>query len=77
MNIEMGGYSSVLIVVLALLYFTVVVRLSYYLGQRKTETPTICAVVGFGLAFVPPFLLIYLALLVLKPDIKTQLQDLR
>ena len=76
MNIEMGGYSSVVLVALALLYFTGVVRLSYYLGERKTETPAMCAVVGFGLAFFPPFLLIYLALLVLKSDIKTQLQDL-
>ena len=73
----MGGYNSAVFVVLALLYLIAVVRLSYYLGQRKTETPAICAVVGFALAFAPPLLLIFLALLVLKPDIKTQLQDLR
>ena len=75
MNIEMGGYRSIVFVVLALLYFVVVVRLCDYLGNRKTETPRICAVIGFFLAFVPPFLLIYLALLVLKDDIKPQLKD--
>ena len=43
--------------------------ISLYLGRRKTETPILVSVIGFFTAFIPPFALIYLLILVFKRDL--------
>ncbi|UJJ31945.1 hypothetical protein [Halopseudomonas maritima] len=45
--------------------------LSAYLSVRKTQTPVLGSILGFVLAFIPPFSLLYLVVLVLKRDVKT------
>ncbi|NVK24956.1 MAG: hypothetical protein HWE10_08510 [Gammaproteobacteria bacterium] len=42
----------------------------YYLGQRKTQTPVLTAIVAFFSAFLPPIALVFLIALVLKNDIE-------
>lgn len=44
--------------------------LSYYLGKRKTQTPKLTAFLGVLLAFVPPFALLYIIVLIIKNDIQ-------
>ena len=44
--------------------------LSYYLGKRKTRTPKVATLIGILLSFIPPLGLVYLAILVLKNDVK-------
>lgn len=44
--------------------------LSYYLGTRKTQTPKLTAFLGVLLAFVPPFALLYIIVLIIKNDIQ-------
>ena len=44
--------------------------LSYYLGKRKTQTPKLTAFLGGLLAFVPPFALLYIIVLIIKNDIQ-------
>ncbi|MFY8274756.1 hypothetical protein AAEU32_11595 [Pseudoalteromonas sp. SSDWG2] len=44
--------------------------LCYYLGKKKTNNPILCAIVGFFLAFIPPFALVFVAVLALKSDLK-------
>ena len=46
--------------------------LSYRLGKRKTTTPKLVAVIGGILALVPFLALIYIAMLSLKTDLKTE-----
>ncbi|KUM51767.1 hypothetical protein [Rheinheimera sp. EpRS3] len=43
--------------------------LSYYLGKRKTQTPKLATFFGILLAFIPPFALLYIMVLIIKNDI--------
>jgi hypothetical protein len=54
---------------LGVLYLSTVVAITFYLGRRKTQTPVICAIIGLGLAFIPPLLAVYIVILLLKSDI--------
>ncbi|MEX1220533.1 MAG: hypothetical protein WEA82_00300 [Idiomarina sp.] len=44
--------------------------LSYYLGKRKTNNPVIAGVLGALLSLIPVLGLIYLAVLLLKSNVK-------
>ncbi|GHF98689.1 hypothetical protein [Thalassotalea marina] len=59
---------SLIVLIFAIIYFAIIVNLSYRLGQQKTENAQQAAVIGFVLAFVPPIALIYLAVLFFKDD---------
>ncbi|WP_299082250.1 hypothetical protein [uncultured Paraglaciecola sp.] len=60
-------YSIILIA--AFLLFSIFVTWSAYrLGQNKTENARTAAIIGFVLAFFPPFALVYLLILLLKKD---------
>jgi hypothetical protein len=50
-------------------FVLVVGALSYYLGRRKTRTPVLAGLLGIVLCIIPPFALVYLAVLVLKKDV--------
>lgn len=41
----------------------------YYLGHRKTQTPVLAGLLGMVLSIIPPFGLVYLAVLVLRKDV--------
>jgi hypothetical protein len=54
---------------LAYLSFIIgVTVIAYRLGKTKTENPKLAAVIGFFLALIPLFGLIYIAVLALKED---------
>jgi hypothetical protein len=53
----------------ALLLGIVMAVTCYYLGKRKTGTPRITSTFGFCSAAFPPLSLIYLIVLLLKPDL--------
>lgn len=60
----------VILLVCAFLVFAgIIARVSYHLGQTKTENPKTAAWIGFALSFLPPIALIYLVVLFLKQDI--------
>lgn len=50
-------------------FVLIVGALSYYLGRRKTQMPVLAGLLGIVLCIVPPFALVYLAILVLKKDV--------
>jgi Na+-driven multidrug efflux pump len=52
-----------------LLSVIVISGLSYYLGKRKTQNVKTTTFIGFLLSFMPPFGLIFVAVLVLKNDV--------
>ena len=64
------NFNATLIVQIVVLLAVLMPIMSYYLGKRKTETPIFAAVIGLFTAFIPPLALIYLIVLVLKPDLK-------
>jgi hypothetical protein len=41
----------------------------FYLGRRKVQNPAAVTIIGFFLCFLPPFILIYVAMLSLKNDL--------
>ncbi|MFT5840337.1 MAG: hypothetical protein ACI9UT_002848 [Flavobacteriales bacterium] len=60
-------YSIVLITVF-ILFLIFVTYSAYRLGKNKTENTGTAAMIGFALAFFPPFALVYLLILLLKND---------
>jgi cbb3-type cytochrome oxidase subunit 3 len=58
-----------LILITAFILFLIFVTCSAYrLGKNKTENARTAAMIGFALAFFPPFALVYLLILLLKND---------
>lgn len=51
------------------LFALVIGGVCYYLGLRKTQTPVLAGFLGMVLSIIPPFGLVYLAVLVLKKDV--------
>lgn len=64
MNINLS-----IIGLVAVVYILLIVRLSYYLGKRKTQAPKLATFWGVILAFIPPFALIYIIALLIKDDV--------
>jgi hypothetical protein len=60
-------YLSILIIIF-ILFCAFVTWSAYRLGQTKTENAKTAAIIGFVLAFFPPFALVYLLILLLKND---------
>lgn len=60
------------LLMLFLVFIGCIGALAYYLGQRKTQTPRLTALIGTALAIIPFLGLIYLAALVLKNDINPE-----
>ncbi|MGX5914457.1 hypothetical protein ACR0ST_06940 [Aliidiomarina sp. Khilg15.8] len=46
--------------------------LSYYLGRRKTTNPVIAGILGFLIGLIPVLGLIFVAVLLFKPDVKDE-----
>ncbi|MGO2479309.1 MAG: hypothetical protein ACTH7Q_13300 [Pseudoalteromonas sp.] len=67
-NATLFGELLAFIYILSILLFT---WLSYALGKRKTTTPKLVALIGGVIALVPFLALIYIAVLSLKADLKT------
>ncbi|WP_241242387.1 hypothetical protein [Thalassotalea sp. G2M2-11] len=59
----------IFIPIIAILYLIIITVLSYRLGKTKTDNPKMAAIIGFILACLPPFALIYLAVLVFKDEV--------
>ena len=59
----------IIIALAIVIYFALVVKISYQLGKTKTDNAKIAATIGGLLAFIPPLALIYLVVLALKPDV--------
>ncbi len=66
----MGNINATLMGQFMLLFILLITVISYFLGKKKTSTPKMTAFIGFLLAFIPPFGLIYIAFLVLKNDLE-------
>lgn len=64
MNINATLYGQVVVVLLLIMAV-----LSYYLGKRKTQTPKLATFLGILLAFIPPFALLYIMVLIVKNDV--------
>lgn len=60
---------SIILPILAISFLGTMTWLSYKLGETKTDNPKAAAITGFCLSFIPPFVLIYLVILMLKPDV--------
>ncbi len=60
---------TVLLPLIALSWVALITYLAYRLGKTKSENPKVTAIVGFGLAFIPPLAAIYLAVLVFKDEV--------
>ena len=60
---------TVLLLLIGLGYLSLITYLAYRLGKTKSENPKITAMIGFGLAFIPPLALIYPAVLVFKDEV--------
>ena len=59
---------SLIFFVAFILFLVFVTWSAYRLGQSKTENARTAAMIGFALAFFPPFALVYLLILLLKND---------
>ena len=59
---------SLIFFVAFILFLVFVTWSAYRLGQSKTENARTAAMIGFVLAFFPPFALVYLLILLLKND---------
>ncbi|WND03587.1 hypothetical protein QGN29_04265 [Temperatibacter marinus] len=59
---------STTIILTAIIYISTITYISYRLGMRKTEDANRAALIGFFLAFLPPFALIYLVILFFKEE---------
>jgi hypothetical protein len=57
------------VLALALAFIAVVTWASYTLGKTKTENARVAGIIGFMLCLFPPFALIYLVVLLVKPEI--------
>lgn len=53
-------------------FLPIAALLSFYLGKRKTNSPIIITIIGSLLAIIPPFALLYLAILSLKTNIQKE-----
>jgi len=51
------------------LFLGTMTLISYKLGQLKTDNAKAAAITGFLLSFIPPFAVIYIAVLLLKEDV--------
>ena len=60
---------TVFLPLIGLGYVALITYLAYRLGKTKSENPKVTAMIGFGLAFIPPLALIYLAVLVFKDEV--------
>jgi len=60
---------ATLIIVLGIAFITAVTWASYTLGKTKTENARVAGIIGFMLCFIPPFALIYLVVLLVKPEV--------
>ena len=59
---------SILLPIIGIAYISLMTWLSYKLGTTKTDNAKTAAITGFFLSFIPPFVLIYLVILLLKED---------
>jgi len=50
-------------------FITAVTWASYTLGKTKTENARAAGIIGFMLCVIPPFALIYLVVLLVKPEV--------
>jgi len=55
---------------LATIYLLTMTILSFYLGRKKTDMPIIATFIGAGFSLMPPLVLIYLTVLLLKKDVE-------
>ena len=53
-------------------FLPITTLLSFYLGKRKTNSPILITIIGSLLAIIPPFALLYLAILSLKTNIQKE-----
>ena len=60
---------SILLPLIAISFISLMTWASYKLGTRKTDDPKKAAMIGFFLSFIPPFALIYVAVLLMKEDV--------
>ncbi|MEM0515392.1 hypothetical protein WCN91_08085 [Pseudoalteromonas sp. YIC-827] len=51
------------------LFALIMGAVSYYLGRRKTQTPVLAGLLGVVLSLIPPFVLVYFVVLLLKKDV--------
>jgi len=59
----------VLTSLLGVAFLVAVTWASYRLGKTRTDNAKAAALIGFLLCFIPPFAVIYLAVLLLKPEV--------
>jgi len=59
---------SIILTAAFILFLVFVTFSAYRLGKNKTENARTAAMIGFVLAFFPPFALVYLLVLLLKND---------
>ena len=59
---------SLILPIVFIVFVIFVTWSAYRLGQTKTENARTAALIGFVLAFFPPFALVYLLILLLKND---------
>jgi 4-amino-4-deoxy-L-arabinose transferase-like glycosyltransferase len=57
-----------ILITIFILFLVFVTVSAYRLGKNKTENARTAAMIGFVLAFFPPFALVYLLILLLKND---------
>lgn len=60
---------SIIAVGIAFVYIGIVTYLSWQLAIAKTNDPRTAALIGFLLSFIPPLAMIYLVILLLKPEV--------
>ena len=60
---------SILLPIIGITFISLMTWASYNLGLRKTDDPKKAAMIGFFLSFIPPFAVIYVAVLLMKNDI--------
>lgn len=59
---------SLILPIVFIVFVIFVTWSAYRLGKVKTENARTAALIGFALAFFPPFALVYLLILLLKND---------
>lgn len=59
---------SLLIPLLVSVFVLLMTLVTYRLGLKKTENAKVTALIGFFLAFLPPLVLIYVVILLLRED---------
>lgn len=58
-----------ILLTLAILFIGMMTWLTFRLGKTKTDNPKTAAITGFLLSFFPPFVLIYVVILLMKQDV--------